>query len=595
MTIEVGYAHLALPDGDVIDFVDVPGHDRLVGNMLVGAGEIDAVLVVVAADDGPKAQTLEHLELLDALGLRQAIAAVTKVDAVDLRRVADIAGEVAALLERTAFAGAPVIGVSASPGRGWRRSASRWRPWLHASGRTAAGATEAGRAGMRLGMTGQPRTNSGKGEPPGRGHRRMALDRVFTVRGRGTVVTGTLRGGPLERGAILRLEPGGATARAREVQVRGAGVALASPGRVAMNVAGIERAAVRRGDVLTDDPGVVASDRLLVALRPPAALLPRLARATGSPIHAGSVFQMHGGTGQVDAVVRRGRRDVDDLPGGERTALLRLAAPIAAAAGDRFVLRNAAVGETIAGGRILDPRPPTGAAWRRATPAGIRALATATTPAAAAAALVGLHGAQRTGAPGTDPSLPPGAAGLIAGPLLLAPAVAAAVDQEILDALDLSPTLPLAGLRTRAGRVIRRQASVDPADASAAAGARIEALVLAGRAARAGEVLHRPGSSPAVDIATAAAMDRLEAALDRPDPPGWPSRHAAPAVRRRASARSKVPAGSSAPATISPGRARRSTASAAVAVGLATPGALTPAALRDATLTSRRYVVALLE
>ncbi len=595
MTIEVGYAHLALPDGDVIDFVDVPGHDRLVGNMLVGAGEIDAVLVVVAADDGPRAQTLEHLELLDALGLRHAVAAVTKVDAADLRRVADIAGEVAALLERTAFAGAPVIGVSGVTGEGLA-------PLRHALAALAArvradgGRGDGGRAGGDAPADGGSTADEpAEGAPPARRHRRMALDRVFTVRGRGTVVTGTLRGGPLERGAILRLEPGGAAARARELQVRGAGVAQASPGRVAMNLAGIERAAVRRGDVLTDDPGVVATDRLLVALRPPAALLTRLARATGTPIHAGSVFQMHSGTGQVDAVVRRGRRDVDDLPGGERTALLRLAAPIAAAAGDRFVLRNAAVGETIAGGRILDPRPPTGAAWRRATPAGIRALATATTPAAAAAALVGLHGAQRTGAPGTDPSLPPGAAGVIAGPLLLAPSVAAAVDEEILDALDLSPTVPLAGLRTRAGRVIRRQASVDPADASAAAGARIEALVLAGRAARAGEVLRRPGSSPAVDIATAAAMDRLEAALDRPDPPGL-----AESARRTGCPPAGIRALDVAGRIVRAGDDLAWSSAAfdrlaAVAVGLATPGPLTPAALRDATGTSRRYVVALLE
>ena len=101
MTIDVGYAHLRLPDGDVLDFVDVPGHDRLVGNMLVGAAEIDAVLLVVAADDGPRAQTLEHVELLDALGLRHAVVAITKVDAVDAARVEVVRTLVEALLAPT--------------------------------------------------------------------------------------------------------------------------------------------------------------------------------------------------------------------------------------------------------------------------------------------------------------------------------------------------------------------------------------------------------------------------------------------------------------------------------------------------------------
>src|SRR5919112_1470229 len=101
MTIDVGYAHLELPDGSSLDFVDVPGHDRLVGNMLVGAGEIDAALVVVAADDGPRAQTLEHLELLDALAIRHGLAVVTKTDTVPAERVADVISMVAGLLART--------------------------------------------------------------------------------------------------------------------------------------------------------------------------------------------------------------------------------------------------------------------------------------------------------------------------------------------------------------------------------------------------------------------------------------------------------------------------------------------------------------
>ena len=112
MTIDVGYAHLALPDGSVLDFVDVPGHHRLVGNMLVGAGEIDAALLVVAADDGPNAQTIEHLELLDAIGITDGLVAVTKVDVVDAGRVAEVAADVAALVARTRLAGTTVVAVS---------------------------------------------------------------------------------------------------------------------------------------------------------------------------------------------------------------------------------------------------------------------------------------------------------------------------------------------------------------------------------------------------------------------------------------------------------------------------------------------------
>src|SRR5215218_4408178 len=109
MTIDVGYAHLALDDGTQIDFVDVPGHDRLVGNMLVGAGEIDAVLLVVAAGDGPRAQTIEHLELLDALGVSDGFVVVTKIDGVDDARVTEVAGTIRRLLAPTGLAGVPVV------------------------------------------------------------------------------------------------------------------------------------------------------------------------------------------------------------------------------------------------------------------------------------------------------------------------------------------------------------------------------------------------------------------------------------------------------------------------------------------------------
>ena len=118
MTIDVGYAHLRLPDGTELDFVDVPGHDRLVGNMLVGAGEIDAAMLVVAADDGPRAQTIEHLALLDALGIRHGVAVVTKADVAGPARTAEVVAVVARLLEGTTLAGSPVLAVSSVDGGG---------------------------------------------------------------------------------------------------------------------------------------------------------------------------------------------------------------------------------------------------------------------------------------------------------------------------------------------------------------------------------------------------------------------------------------------------------------------------------------------
>ena len=565
MTIDVGYAHLVLPDGDVLDLVDVPGHDRLVGNMLVGAGEIDAVLLVVAADDGPRAQTREHVELLDALGLGHAVAAVTKADLVQPARVAEVEREVAALLARTAFAGASIVSVS---------------------GTTGAGLAElvAGLVDLR---------DRARADGAGRtGPARLAVDRVFTVRGRGTVVTGTLRGGPLGRNVPLRLEPGGLAVRPRELQVRGTSVEAGGPGgRLAANLAGVERVAVARGMVLTDDPAVVATDRLLVAIWPALALGGGRGAAR---LDGGTPVRLHLGTAQVEGVLRRGRRDVDGLPNGERTAILRLAAQVAAAAGGRFVLRRPSPPEPLAGGRVLDPLPPTGAAWRRATAAEVEALARAATPGDQAAARLVLHGALPRHDPRTA-SLPDGA-GIAAGPLVLAPGIAAALRDEAEALVAAAPEpLPFARFRGSLVRRLRRHASVEPAQAAEAARALVEDLVATGRLARGADHLHLPDRAPATDAALLVAMDRLEAALAVAAPPGLAD--AARAARcspegiRRLEAAGRV---------IRVDRDLAWSAAAyraleARALALAAAGPLTPAAFRDATGTSRKYVMPFLE
>ena len=197
MTIDVGYAHLALPDGTELDFVDVPGHDRLVGNMLVGAGEIDAALLVVAADDGPRAQTLEHLALLDALGIRHGVAVVTKADLAGPERTAEVVAAVERLLARD------VAGLGAGPGRvGDRRDRDR-RAAGGAGRPCATGSSAIPRGARRRGLAPADRPGlRGQGSRHGR-------DRLAP------------RAPARARGTALRLVPGDRSVRVREVQVHG--------------------------------------------------------------------------------------------------------------------------------------------------------------------------------------------------------------------------------------------------------------------------------------------------------------------------------------------------------------------------------------
>jgi selenocysteine-specific elongation factor len=548
MTIDVGYAHLALPDGTELDFVDVPGHDRLIGNMLVGAGEIDAAMLVVAADDGPRAQTLEHLELLDALAIEVGVAVVTKLDLVGRGRATEVADGVCGLLSRTSLRDARVLVVSSVDGSGLDA--------LHAE------LVEVrDRVLARLESAASP------------GPSRLAIDRGFTVRGRGAVVTGTLRGGPLRRGAVLRAVPGDRPVRARELQVHGDPIESAERGRVAINVSGIESGELHRGLVLTDDPAVGSSDRLLV----------RLARALPDRTRA----RVHLGTAAVDGAVGRSGRDAIELGGDAAPAMLRLAGPIAAAPGDRLVLRRSGGDGRIVGGIVLDIAPPRGISRRRQTAPRVAALSKAVDerdPTGAFVARRELHGA------------------VVAanGEVQLAEDVAERVNAEILTAMappadTRNQTLP--GLRTVAARSLRRQVTLGNMAALHAASALVERLVEAGRLVRDGGSVRLPGTMPAVgvDPATAAAMDRLEHALSVAGPPplgaaATQSGCAPPGIRElERTGRIVLLEPDLAYAT----RTYRELARGALALASATP--LTPATLRDATGTSRRYVMAMLE
>ena len=570
MTIDVGYAHLALPDGSVLDFVDVPGHDRLVGNMLVGAGEIDAALLVVAADDGPNAQTIEHLELLDAIGIEDGLVAVTKTDLVDADRVAEVILEAGALLARTRLAGSPVVAVSGTTGDGLD-------------------ALRAALVALRDRVARRDRA----------GGVRLAIDRSFAVRGRGSVVTGSLRGGSIETGTVLRLVPGEGEVRVREVQVRGAAVPAAEGGRTALLVGGVEHEALVRGRVLTGDPAVTATSRILVAMRAPAGLAP----VAGFGPRAGAValppadrerVRFHGGTAQAGALVLRGPREAVVLEDGSLPAVLRLDAEVAAAPGDRFAMRRPSPGSSAGGGVVLDAVPPRGVSRRRFTAARAQALATAVAGVARgeaaagealAAARLALHGALR-----------------VDGAWRLAPDLAVALGSVALELVRAhhaaepgSPGLPLPAARAELALAARRRATLGKAAADEVARELLDRLVADGTLARDGDRLRDPARAAGLPPATLAAMDRLEAAIAVAAPPSLA------AAAREAGC---PPDGLRALETS--GRIVRleddlawsaGTYRALVkqALAMAATGPLSPAAFRDATGTSRKYVLVILE
>jgi selenocysteine-specific elongation factor len=427
---------------------------------------------------------------------------------------------------------------------------------------------------------------------PGAGDRpRLAIDRSFRVRGRGTVVTGSLRGGRVATGATLRLVPGDDEVRVREVQVRGATVPVSDGGRTALLAAGVDAGSLGRGRVLTADAGVVATSRVLVALRSPAGLT-----ATG-PVSVPADrerLRIHLGTAQAGTLVVRGPRESIDLSDGTSLAILRLDDETAASAGDPFALRRPSPAATAGGGTVLDPRPPRGVSRRRLTATRAEALATAVTATAhgdagagdaLAAALLDLHGAVRRD-----------------GGWRLAPDVASTLATRALETVRAyhetepsSPGLPLPALRADLARLVRRLVTLDRTAAEEVARAEVERLVRDGIVARDGERLRDPSRAAGLPPATLEAMDRLEQALSAPAPPGL-----AGAAREAGCPPDGVRALETA------GRIVRLEDDLAWAAGtyrdlvrralaMAAAGPLSPAAFRDATGTSRRYVLVVLE
>ena len=319
LTIDLGFAWMELDDGREVSIVDVPGHERFVGNMLAGVGGIDLAMLVVAADESVMPQTREHLAILDLLNVDRGLIVVTKSDLVDEEWRELVKAEIEETVDDTCLREAPIVEVSAVSGQGLGDLRSTMRDLL--------------------------------GEMPARpdmGRPRLPVDRSFTISGFGAVVTGTLVDGSLSVGQEVEFSLSGERARIRGLQTQKTKVATIGPGnRVAANLSGVRAADVGRGDVLTT-PGWLA---------PTAAVDVRLRMIADAPRAArhNMFVNVHAGSGE--AIGRLRLLDTDAIePGGAAWAQLKLETPLAVVKDDYFVIR--AGGSTLGGGNVVDPHAP---------------------------------------------------------------------------------------------------------------------------------------------------------------------------------------------------------------------------------------------
>ncbi len=316
ITIDLGFAYTPLPNGEILGFVDVPGHEKFIHNMLAGATGIDFALLVVAADDGPMPQTLEHLHILNLLGIRHRAVALTKCDRVDAGRIAEVSGDIQTLL-----ADSPIFPVSAVTGAGM----NELRAYLEQAATTF-------------------------GTRPIRGGFRLAVDRCFTVAGAGTVVTGTVFSGRVAVGDKLLFSPSGRPIRVRGIHAQNRVVETGQAGqRCALNLADVEKQQVQRGDWVLDPALHLPTQRLDVRLTLLPTEIKPLQHWTSVHIHLGAFHA----TGRVALL-----QDGPLQPGGNALAQLVLDKPTSAVNGDRCILRDASASRTLAGGIVLDAQAP---------------------------------------------------------------------------------------------------------------------------------------------------------------------------------------------------------------------------------------------
>ncbi len=323
MSIDLGFAYADLAPGVRAGFVDVPGHERFIRNMLAGVAAIDAALLVVAADDGPMPQTLEHLAVLRLLGVSRGLVALTKTDRVPPARIREVTDEIRAVLAEGPLRDAPVFPVVATTGEG----VDALRAYLAEMGR-------------------------GLSARAADGNFRLCVDRSFSLPGAGPVVTGVVFSGSARPGDPVLVSPQGIEARIRAIRAQDLPADAACAGqRCALNLAGVElrHAEIRRGDWIVAPRAHAPTTRIDVALT--------VLGSEPRPLADGARVQLHLGAASVDArIALLGERAVP--PGGNACAQLVLHEPIGALHGDRFILRDPSVHRTVGGGTVLDPFGP---------------------------------------------------------------------------------------------------------------------------------------------------------------------------------------------------------------------------------------------
>jgi selenocysteine-specific elongation factor len=336
MTIDLGFAWMTTPNGETLGFVDVPGHRDFIENMLAGVGGIDAVLLVIAADEGVMPQTREHLAILDILGIQQGLVVLTKVDTVsDPDWLELVKQDIQGLLTGTSLAGIAIVPVSARTRFGLGELVQQLEQILAAMPARVA-----------------------------QGFPRLPIDRIFSISGFGTVITGTLLDSVLQVGDEVEILPGGHRGRIRGLESYKQHIELAEPGsRVAVNLAGVDRDVLQRGMVLTVPDKLQPTHLFDARLR-------YLSDADRPLLHNTEV-KVFAGTAEALGYVRL-LADETILPGAETWVQIRLQTPMVLKQGDRFVLRLPSPAQTMGGGLVVNPHPQT--RWRRFDPEVIRAL-----------------------------------------------------------------------------------------------------------------------------------------------------------------------------------------------------------------------------
>jgi len=315
MTIDLGFAWLKLPSGQEVGIVDVPGHERFIKNMLAGVGGIDLALLIVAANEGVMPQTREHLAILDLLGIERGIVVITKKDLIDAEWLDLVRMDVEELISSTSLSQAPIVAVSAVTGEGLPELVSAIDELLSST---------------------EPRIDTGRP--------RLPIDRVFTIAGSGTVVTGTLIDGTLSVGQEVEIVPAGLRSRIRGLQTHKTRINATTTGsRVAVNLVGVATSQLQRGDVLTKPGWLVPVTMLSVQLH----LLPYIRR----PLSHNASVSFHTGATETMAKVRL--LEKEKLEAGDTTwAQLVLSKPVALVKGDHFIIRSPM--ETLGGGKVVD-------------------------------------------------------------------------------------------------------------------------------------------------------------------------------------------------------------------------------------------------